>query len=178
MKTLAFVFGDARKSLERVLRNSNTYDSWFSFEDPQEIAYDLGLSTHLGVQGLMVPGRIPDIEGARLIVGSFLHPAGLIAATVKHKFTLMCEHDPDTHRLRLVPDIHTPGVTHPAAKILLIYLATPYSSGSLSPKLGSKSTPTERDNWIKSILPQILRLEPVPDSALRLRIGFFFLYRL
>ena len=111
----------------------------------------------------MVPGRIPDIEGARLIIGSFLHPAGLISATAKHKFTLVCEHDPDTNRLRLVPAIPTPGVAHPGAKILLIYFANPYSSGSLAPKLGSKSTPTDRDNWIKSILPQIMRLEPVTN---------------
>ena len=34
--------------------------------------------------------------------------------------------------------------------------------GSLAPKLCSKSTPTDRDNWIKSILPQITRLDLVP----------------
>jgi hypothetical protein len=40
MKTLAFVFGDSRKSLESMIRNSDTYDSWFSLRDPLEIAYD------------------------------------------------------------------------------------------------------------------------------------------
>jgi len=163
INTFAHHFSDSRKSLERLLRTAGAYDSWFSYPE-QDLNYNLHLTQHLGTNGLLTPGRTPDVEGARTIVGSFLHPAGLVAATLKHKFTLLCERTPETGRLRLAPARPTPGL-QTGPKILLIYYATPYHLCSFQHKLNSTSTISDRDVWIKQILPTIPRLEPIPSMV-------------
>jgi hypothetical protein len=62
-------------------------------EQGHEVLYDTGLNRHLGDNGIISTGRVHDIVGARIFVASFIYPAGLVAATVKHKFSLICETD-------------------------------------------------------------------------------------
>ena len=77
-----------------------SYNDWIPEQGP-DLLYDTGLNHHLGDHGIVSPGRIQDIAGARIFIASSYHPAGLVAATIKHKFTLICEADLHTGRLLL-----------------------------------------------------------------------------
>jgi len=82
----------ARKALDKLLRSTDSYHDWIPEQGP-ELLYDTGLNRHLGDNGVISPSRVQDINGARIFVASFYHLVGLVAATIKHKFTLICEAD-------------------------------------------------------------------------------------
>jgi len=117
----------ARKALDKLLRATDSYRDWVPEQGP-DLLYDTGLNRNLGDNGVTSPCRVHGIAGARIFVTSFYHPAGLVAATIKHKFTLICEADLHTGRLHLSDKIQT-GVrakTKLDPKTLLVYMATPY----------------------------------------------------
>ena len=131
----------SRKALDKLLRSTESYHDWIPEQGP-DLLYDTGLNRHLGDNGIISPGRIHDIVGARIFVASFYHPAGLVAATIKHKSTLMCETDLHTGRLLLsdrIP-IGFRAKTKLGPKTLLVYMATPHPQCSMKHQLFSRST--------------------------------------
>ena len=92
MKHLYRFHTPSRKALDTLLRSTDSIQDWVPDQGP-ELLYETGLNRHLGDNGIISPGRVRDIAGARIFVASFYHPAGLVAATIKHKFTLICEAD-------------------------------------------------------------------------------------
>jgi hypothetical protein len=90
MKHVHYYHTLARKALYKLLRCTDSYRDWVPRQEP-DLLYDNGLNHHLGDNGIISLGRIHDIDGARIFVASCSHPTGLVAATVKHKFTLICE---------------------------------------------------------------------------------------
>jgi hypothetical protein len=82
----------------------------------------------LELEGSFPPAGVHDIEGVHTVVASFHHPSSLVAATLKHKLTLIYNVDHATGRLFLSA-VYNPGInalTKPGLKTLLVYLATPH----------------------------------------------------
>ncbi len=78
----------------------DTHHEWILEHGPG-LLYDTGLNPHLSDRGGISPGRVQDSDGARTIIVSFHHLAGLVAATTKHKYTRIREADINTWRLLL-----------------------------------------------------------------------------
>ncbi len=74
----------ARKALENLFRATKTYFEWVPEYGP-DLIFDTGLNRQQSDRAIISPGRVHDFDGARSIVASFHHPAGLRADTVKPK---------------------------------------------------------------------------------------------
>ena len=135
----------ARKALDTRLRSTDSIQDWVPEQGP-ELLYDTRLNRHLGDNGIISPRRVRDIVGARLFFASFYHPAGLDDATIKHKFTLICEADLQTGRLLLSDKIsnRVRFNTKLGPKILLVYMATSHPQCSMKHQLSFRSTIPER----------------------------------
>ncbi len=153
----------ACKALDKLLRSTESYNDWIPEQGP-DLLYDTGLNRHLGDRGIVLPGRIQDIAGARTFVASFYHPAGLVAATIKHKFTLICKAALHTGRLLLSDKISigTRTMTNLGPKTLLIYLATPHPQCSMKHQPFFRSTIPERTKWMMGAVKLVGRLSLVP----------------
>jgi hypothetical protein len=124
MKHVHLYHTPAGKALDKLLRATDSYLDWVSELGP-DLIYDTGLNCHLGDHEIIFPRRVKDIDGDRIFVASFYHPVGIVAATVKHTFTLIREADLNTGRL-LSSDKITSGVRATAKlgpKTLLTHLA-------------------------------------------------------
>ncbi len=136
-------FGTA---LERLIRHADTHYDWIP-ETGHGLLYNTGLSHHLGNRGIIFPDRVQDIEGARTVVASSHHSAGLVAATINQKFTLV--YKPDCSGRLFLSDAPTPGTsasTKPSPKFLLDYMATTHLVCSMKHQLNSKSTSQDSEN--------------------------------
>jgi hypothetical protein len=148
----------SRKALDKLLRSTDSYHDWIPEHGPK-LLYDTGLNRHLGNNGIISPGRFQDIVGSRIFVAPFYHPAGLDAATIKHKFTLVCEADLQTGRLLLSDRIPT-GVqakTKLGPKTLLVYPATPHPQCFMKHQLSFRSTIPERTKWLMEAIKLVGR---------------------
>ena len=153
----------ARKTLDKLLRSTDSPYDWVPEQGP-ELLYNTGLNRHLGDNGIISPSRVQDIVGARIFVASFYHSAGLVAATIKHKFTLICEADLHTGRL-LLSDRIPIGIrakTKLGPKALLVYLVTSHPQCSMKHQLSFRSTIPERFKWLMGAIKLVGRLPPVP----------------
>ena len=134
-----------RKALDKLFRSTESYPDSIPEQGP-ELLYDTGLNRHLGNNGIIFPCRVHGIVGARIFVASFYHPVGLVAATIKHKFILICAVDLHTGRLLVSVKIPT-GVrakTKLGPKTLLVYLTTPHPQCSKKHQLSFHSTIPKR----------------------------------
>ena len=151
---------DGRRQLDNTLSAAGVLEQWFP-PPSQTSAFPLDMNIHLGAHGLMTPGRIQDVESARLICASFRHAAGAVLAVHKSRFLIYTYYD-SKERLRLDhqltaghPSIHTT-----EKKYVLIYEAHP-SHGSSLTNMPAKPTRQDRIKWINGTLDQVPKSIPI-----------------
>jgi len=91
-----------RKELEKALQNAGSLRNWFPATNGP-CNRDVDINTHLGAEGVMIPGRIHDPEGAKIMVISFKTAAGAIQE-VQHQayFEILPVADSKWTRTRLL----------------------------------------------------------------------------
>jgi hypothetical protein len=89
-----------KRDLDASLRAAGTSTVWFPHPDAP-CQKNLELNYHLGVDGVMSPGRIQDPEGAKHLVISYQTAAGGIAGIIRNKFPLVTYKDALNGKLKV-----------------------------------------------------------------------------
>ena len=101
--------------MDKILEAEGVTKEWFP-ETHGPCSRDMRINSYLGAGGLMTLGRIPDPEGAKIVVISFKTPAGAVDAVHMHTYTIVCLDDAVVGRLWLTQQLHQEGNKTPLSK--------------------------------------------------------------
>ncbi len=91
---------EPRKELDKILQAEGATKDWFP-ERYGQCARDMRINSHLGVGGVMTPGRIQYPEGAKTVIISFKTSEGAIALIHMQTYKIACFKDATRGRLRM-----------------------------------------------------------------------------
>jgi hypothetical protein len=155
---------EPRREMEKLLSTERTVRKWFP-KHRVPCTRDIRINKHLGADGVMMPGRNQDPEGAKTVVVSFKTAAGAIIAVQRQTFKIVCFKDMDNGRLRVDTAATIGGkqdMSKQGLRVILIYKSHMYNEATLDPeRCTHKSDEKARRAWLVAYIRQIDKYEDI-----------------